>query len=472
MVVQTNGANNLPIMSNNSYTFATLPNGTAFAVTVLTQPTNQLCTVTNGTGTINGARFTNVIITCVTQYTISANVTGLAVGASVVLWDNGGNALTVTTSGTYPFTTQIAAGGAYAVTVHTQPTSPAQICTPTAGTGVANSNVTVAVACVTQYTISASVSGLNGANVVLWDNGGDALTITSNGTFPFATKIAAGGAYAVTVHTQPTGPAQFCRVTAGTGVANSAVTVVVGCKNTGKYVFVGNEFDGAGTIGVFAITASTGAIAAANGNPGTPATAEAGTDANPVGLGVDPTGPYLYVANSGISNFVMGTPNTISGGNDVTTFTIGGAGALAEGTPAALTDNLEPTALAFDPAGAVYVGNNDFNGDGAIVAYNPAAGVLGAQITNSPSEGNEPLGLAVDSTHKFLFSANPGDSTVVVYYPITGGTLPASAPTADPAATLTSPYAVAALADWAVCVRHRHLGASCHGRWHGDCVFV
>ena len=101
MVVQTNGANNLPIMSNNSYTFATLPNGTAFAVTVLTQPTNQLCTVTNGTGTINGARFTNVIITCVTQYTISANVTGLAVGASVVLWDNGGNALTVTTSGTY-----------------------------------------------------------------------------------------------------------------------------------------------------------------------------------------------------------------------------------------------------------------------------------------------------------------------------------------------------------------------------------
>ena len=42
------------------------------------------------------------------------------------------------------------------------------------------------------YTISATVSGLTGT-LVLQDNGSDNLTITANGTFPFATQIAGGG---------------------------------------------------------------------------------------------------------------------------------------------------------------------------------------------------------------------------------------------------------------------------------------
>jgi 6-phosphogluconolactonase len=315
--------------------------------------------------------------------------------------------------------------------------------------GTASANVTVTVVCKNQYTISAAVSGLNGGTgMVLQDNGADNLSITGNGTFAFATKIASGGAYAVTVSTQPTStPAQFCTVAAGTGTASAAVTVNVTCRNVGQYVFVANTHDnsGTGTIGVFAITASSGAIAAANGTPAAPAIVPASTDDNPVGLGVDPTGPYLYVANSGLSNLVTGTPNTISSGNDVATFTIGAAGALTEGTAAALTDNLSPVSLAIDSAGPyLYVGSNDFNADGAIVAFHPSAGVLGGQLTGSPYEGTEPYGMAVDSTKAFLFTANPFDGVVVVD-PITTGTLPTTAPTADPAAaSLTSPYAVAA----------------------------
>src|ERR1019366_6211694 len=70
------------------------------------------------------------------------------------------------------------------------------------------------------YTISAQVVGLAGT-VVLQDNGADNLTISTAGTSttPFATKIAAGGAYAVTVLTQPTSPAQFCTVAARAGTA-------------------------------------------------------------------------------------------------------------------------------------------------------------------------------------------------------------------------------------------------------------
>src|SRR5580698_8474861 len=144
-------------------------------------------------------------------YTISAQVVGLT--GTVVLQDNGGDNITVSTAGTSttPFATKIAAGGAYAVTVLTQPSTPAQICTVAAGTGTANANVTVTVTCITQYTISAHVVGLAGT-VVLQDNGADNLTVSTAGssTTPFATKIAAGGAYAVTVLSQPTSPAQSC----------------------------------------------------------------------------------------------------------------------------------------------------------------------------------------------------------------------------------------------------------------------
>jgi hypothetical protein len=66
LVLQTNGANNLAVPTAGSYTFATLPSGTTYAVTVLTQPTSptQHCTVANGTGTTAMIDVTNVTVTC------------------------------------------------------------------------------------------------------------------------------------------------------------------------------------------------------------------------------------------------------------------------------------------------------------------------------------------------------------------------------------------------------------------------
>ena len=42
------------------------------------------------------------------------------------------------------------------------------------------------------------------------DNGGDDLSVSANGPFTFATKLASGAAYAVTVKTNPSG--QTCSV--------------------------------------------------------------------------------------------------------------------------------------------------------------------------------------------------------------------------------------------------------------------
>ena len=69
------------------------------------------------------------------------------------------------------------------------------------------------------YSVGGSTSGLSGT-VVLRNNGGDDLTLTANGPFNFATKLASGAAYAVTVKTNPSG--QSCSVANGSGTIGSA----------------------------------------------------------------------------------------------------------------------------------------------------------------------------------------------------------------------------------------------------------
>lgn len=73
----------------------------------------------------------------------------------------------------------------------------------------------------TAYTIGGTVSGLaSGNSVVLQNNGGDDLAVDANGSFTFATALANGSDYAITVATVPTG--QACSVTGGSGTVNGA----------------------------------------------------------------------------------------------------------------------------------------------------------------------------------------------------------------------------------------------------------
>ena len=86
----------------------------------------------------------------------------------------------------------------------------------------------------TLYSVGGTVSGLSGT-VVLQDNGGDNLSVTANGSFTFATSLASGAAYGVTVKTNPSG--QTCTVTNGSGTIGSAnvTNVAVSCANVATY---------------------------------------------------------------------------------------------------------------------------------------------------------------------------------------------------------------------------------------------
>jgi hypothetical protein len=166
-------------------------------------------------------------------YSIGGSVSGLASGSTLGL-TNGTDVLTVKANGSFTFAKEVAAGSQYSVTVTMQPGNPSQMCSVANGSGTAASAAVtnIVVTCVVnKFSVSVSVSGLTGAGLVLQDNAGDDLSVSANGTASFATLVASGGPYAVTIKTSPGNPPQNCAVTNATGtVASSAIiNVMVAC---------------------------------------------------------------------------------------------------------------------------------------------------------------------------------------------------------------------------------------------------
>ena len=166
VVLVNNGSDALTVGSNGAFTLATLvARNAAYAVTVKTQPAGQICAVARGTGGAT-ANVTDVAVTCqalgANLVTLGGTVSGLLAGATLVLQNNAGNDLTVGSNGGFTFTSGVAVGSAYAVTVKTQPAG--QTCTVAAGAGTANSSVSaVAVACAGAVSdIAQGVAGLTG----------------------------------------------------------------------------------------------------------------------------------------------------------------------------------------------------------------------------------------------------------------------------------------------------------------------
>lgn len=236
LVLQNNGADNLPVSANGSFNFKTAVDvGSAYNITVLSQPAgpSQGCAVANPAGTAT-ANVTNVTVTCSTgTFSVGGSVSGLA-GSGLVLRNNGGDDLSIASNGSFTFATELPSGSAFQVAVATQPTRPSQTCTVADASGTIGSGDvrTVKVSCATSsFAIRGSVSGLQGSGLVLRNNGGDDVGVQTDGGFAFPTRIPSGSAFQVTVATQPSAPTQACSVQNGSGsVADRDVdNVVVTC---------------------------------------------------------------------------------------------------------------------------------------------------------------------------------------------------------------------------------------------------
>src|ERR1700722_16439069 len=181
-----------------------------------------------------------------------------------------------------------------------------------------------------KYTVGGTLTGLLGQGLVLEDNSGNDLSLSSNGTFVFSDGVRNNDAYSVTVKTQPSDPSQTCSVQNGAGTIDKAdvTNVIVTCTQSGRFAFVANQLSN--TLSAYTINSSTGYLTAVSGSP------FASTGTGPVSLVVDPNGAYLYVANNG--------------SNTVSVYSIdSSSGALASaGVPIATGSG--PLALTIDPS--------------------------------------------------------------------------------------------------------------------------
>jgi hypothetical protein len=163
VVLANNGGDSRSVAANGAFTFATaLAGGTAYNVTVTTQPTGQTCSVTAGAGTVVAANVAGVTVNCVNNaYTIGGTVQGLT--GTVVLANNGGDSRSVAANGAFTFATALNNGAAYAISVTTQPAG--QSCTVASGSGtVAAANVSsITVTCAATPVPASAVLGKVGA---------------------------------------------------------------------------------------------------------------------------------------------------------------------------------------------------------------------------------------------------------------------------------------------------------------------
>ena len=355
-------------------------------------------------------------------YSIGGTVSGIDAGQSIVLQDNGGGGLTVSANGAFTFATEIAGGGAYAVTV----TAPQGTnCTVASGSGTAYAKVTsIAVACVSspQATVGGTVTGLVGQGLALELSGSILLSpileISSNANFVFPPIVGPTGRLIVNIKQQPHSPTQRCVARHESFGLNQNITdVSVVC---GEFSYVSNAADN--TISTFSVDATTGAIASAS---------------PPVTVGLSPYAiastvysrdfKYLYVVNNG--------------SNDVSVFGVDYAsGKLTAISGSPFAAGMKPQALAlysFANAGDyacsppqcthsyLYVANAGSD-DVSVFGVDRGSGVPTPMSPASYPAGTGPSVLAIHPSRPFLYTANTGGSSDISAFLInyTGGLAP------------------------------------------------
>jgi hypothetical protein len=145
LVLVNSGMQTVSVTQNGNFFFnGQVKAGTAYSVTVYTNPPGESCTVTNGTGIVGqyGEDVSNILVTCVVAHgTVFGVVSGLDSGATLSLQNqtpdffgtSEPDSVTVKANGGFAFPVVEGGGVTYNVIVSEQPAG--QTCDVTNGTG-------------------------------------------------------------------------------------------------------------------------------------------------------------------------------------------------------------------------------------------------------------------------------------------------------------------------------------------------
>jgi N-acetylneuraminic acid mutarotase len=138
------------------------------------------------------------------------------------------------------------------------------LATALSGCGGSHTQVsTTTIPPVLTYSIGGRIAGLSGT-VVLQNNGGDNLSLSSNGSFGFSVTLQPNSSFDVTVATQPAG--QVCSVTNGSGsaITASVTSVTVACSLGSAATDVWTWVGGSDFVNAPAVYGTQGTAVAAN----------------------------------------------------------------------------------------------------------------------------------------------------------------------------------------------------------------
>lgn len=223
------------------------------------------------------------------------------------------------------------------------------------------------------FVIGGTVSGLAADGLVLVNNGGDALTVASTASsFEFATKVARGADYSVTVQSQPTG--ELCTVSGGTGTANAAVLAIRVTCRVEQSVATQWTWEGGSDVANGGVAGVYGTLGIADGDnmPGGRQQAASWRDHDGNlwmfgGYGVDSTGAggqlddlWKYDPKAGEWTWVSGTNVAPPSGTGGAAGSSGVYGTQGVADPANVPGGREQIATWVDAQGVLYV----FGGEG------------------------------------------------------------------------------------------------------------
>ena len=224
------------------------------------------------------------------------------------------------------------------------------------------------------------------------------LTVDPFGKFAYVTN--SGDVYDYDNEAQ--GILAMYTINATTGALTSAGTINGNCQGlcfpssvvvdpSGKfaYVAVGNDPGSAGSVLLYTINATTGALTSI----GTIAT---GT--GPVSVAVDPAGNFAYVTNWNSNDVSMYAINATTGA-------LTSIGTITTGTG--------PASLAVDPAGKFAYVTNSISNDVSMYTINATTGALTSIGTIATATG--PVSVAVDPAGKFAYVTNSNSNDVSMY---------------------------------------------------------
>jgi 6-phosphogluconolactonase len=153
-------------------------------------------------------------------------------------------------------------------------------------------------------------------------------------------------------------------------------------------------------------------------------------------LAIDPTGSLMYIANVGSNNISVFSIDPTSG-----------TATQLPGSPFPI--GITPLNMALSPSGQTLYVTGGGSGNFGVIEIFDVTGVTGGTVTPIPgpqiAPGRSPVGLAIDPTGSFLYTANKIDNTVSGYTINSDGSLtsipgfPVSGPLAGPQALLIDP---------------------------------